>query len=37
MGLRWQIIAILIDSFEWEQPISNRIERLETDQEPDFD
>ena len=26
-----------IDKFDWEQPISNRIERLETDQEPDFD
>ena len=30
MGLR-------LDSFEWEQPIPNRIERLETDQVPDFD
>jgi hypothetical protein len=26
-----------IDRFDWEQPISNRIERLETDREPDFD
>ena len=26
-----------IDQFDWEQPISNRIERLETDSEPDFD
>jgi hypothetical protein len=26
-----------IDQFDWEQPISNRIERLETDQQPDFD
>ncbi|CAB1062464.1 hypothetical protein D1BOALGB6SA_7241 [Olavius sp. associated proteobacterium Delta 1] len=26
-----------IDQFDWEQPVSNRIERLETDQEPDFD
>jgi hypothetical protein len=26
-----------IQSFDWEQPVSNRIERLDTDQEPDFD
>lgn len=26
-----------IDQFDWEQTVSNRIERLETDQEPDFD
>ncbi len=26
-----------IDQVDWEQPVSNRIERLETDQQPDFD
>lgn len=26
-----------IEIFDWEQPISNRIKRLDTDQEPDFD